>query len=378
MRIFGPKGLIKKLFGQRISYTPEQLYSKAQDLLKNGQTEDGYTYLRASALNGHAEAAFQVALAVSENELLGTMEDAVRYYSIASEKGHAQATTNLAICYQLGNGTDVDHVKAIHLLNKAVKLGDDMAIFNLAQTYLLGVGVKKDETKGWLMLESLAAKGNKRALDYMNNLKQNGFNILKENFSNMSSGSLCDKLLDNNITDYAPECTICDSKILAIYNLAKGGNKSAIDELLDLGGNRMNREAMNALRKLGIIKEDISNDFKFGSINYIASAWKTYDVEPLYILCSWTYPGFIYREYKNDTILYETVSEVDFIGRIANEISNCKKQNIIPMFRVREVDTSSVYCVDVMIKGVSLSSFYLDIKDDHFVGIYRLYDNAIE
>ena len=294
INIFGSEGLIKQLFSKGSVESPEQLFAKANTLFDEGQSGDAYVYLQAAAIKGHAEAAFQMASAIAEKKTFGSMEDAVKYYTIASDKNHPYATTNLATCYQMGYGTNVDHVKAIQLLNKAIKLGDEMASFNLAQTYLLGVGVHKDEKKGWSMLEVLVAKGNKNAKAYMEDLLQKGYKVPYE--GTIENG-LSDEQNEDNLAKYAvdnaPECTINDTKILELYKSARSGTKTAIDELMDLGGNQMNREAMNALRKLGLIAEDVSDGFKRGTIEYIANAWKTYNVEPLYIVCAWTYPGFL-------------------------------------------------------------------------------------
>jgi len=378
LNIFGSKGLIKKLFGKETEESPEQLYDKANDLFTEGNTGDGYVYLQAAAIKGHAEAAFQMASAIAERKTFGSMEDAAKYYTIASDNNHAFATTNLATCYQLGRGVSVDHVKAIQLLNKAIKLGDEMATFNLAQTYLLGVGVNQDEKKGWGMLEVLASRGNKNAKAYMEDLLQKGY---KPPYEGKVENGISQKQNQDNLDKYAldnaPECSINDLNILKLYNSAKHGEKSAVDELMELGGNQMNREAMNALRKLGLIAEEINDDFKRGTIEYIATAWKTYNVEPLYVVCAWTYPGFIYREYKDGHVMYETKSEDDFIELISCELSKCTKNKIIPKFRLREVDTPSGYCVDVLIQGVSLSSFYLDIDNGHYIGIYRVFDDTI-
>lgn len=378
IKVFGSAGLINKLFVKGDNETADQLYEKSQDLFRKGNTADGYVYLQASALKGHAEAAFQMATAIAEKKTFGNMEDAVKYYTIASDHNHAYATTNLATCYQMGTGVDVDHIKAIHLLNKATMLGDEMAIFNLAQTYLLGYGVKQDEQKGWEMLESLAAKGNEQAIAYMKDMRIRGYNPPNNDNTNTSSTeSPVKKISKDYAVDHAPECVISDSQIMKLYDSVKNGDESAREELMDLGGNQMNRDAMNALRKLGLITEDISEDFKRGTIEYIANAWKTYNVEPLYIVCAWTYPGFIYREFNEHKIeIYRTSSEVLFIERIANEMSECRKRGIVPRFRLRQVDSQSSFCIDVLIQTISLSTFYLDIQDGHFVGIFRVYDGT--
>lgn len=376
--IFGSNGLINKLFGRNSEETADELFDKANQFFEKGNTGDAYVYLQAAAVKGHAEAAFQMGSAIAEQKTFGSMEDAVKYLSIASDHDHPFATTNLATCYQMGNGVKVDHVKALHLLNKAIKLGDEMAEFNLAQTYLCGVGVKQDEEKGWSMLERLAANGNNNARAYMNDLLQKGYEApIKRHVEQGIPEELHEERTDSYLVDHAPEGVINDAKIFCLYESAKLGDKSAIDELMELGGNQMNRDTMNALRKLGLIKEDVSDAFKRETVEYIAEAWKTYNVEPLYIVCAWTYPGFVYREYENGKILFKTSSEDVFIERIANELSRCTNERIAPKFRLREVKNTSGYCVDVLIQGVSISSFYLDIEKNHFKGIYRVFDNSI-
>lgn len=372
INIFGEEGLIKRLFGKESVETPEEMYTKALALFKRKKTDEAYMYLQAAAAKGHAEAAFQMGTAIFDNKAPGSEEDAIKYYIIASDKKHPKATSNLAICYQLGRGVAVDYVKALNLLNKAIKLGDDMATFNLGQTYFLGVGVKRDEAKGWNMIESVAKKGNKQAIDYINDLLAKGY----ESPSKKTQQKPAPKPR-RKIADQAPECEIADAKVATLYQSARAGNKAAMDELMELGGNQMNRDAMNALRKLGRIKEDLSDDFKMGTAQYIANAWKTYDVETLYIVSAWTYPGFIYREYENGKVIYETQLEDKFIEKIAEEMSMCRKQNIVPRFRIRKVNNASGYCVDVHIQGISLSSFYLDIQDNHYIGLYRVHDKNI-
>lgn len=373
IKFFGEQRLIKQLFGKKSQETPEELYEKAQSLFKENKIDDGYTYLQAAAVKGHAEAAFQMGSAIFENKTYGSDEDAFKYYVISSEKDHALATTNLATCYQLGKGTEIDYIKAIQLLNKAIKLGDEMAMFNLAQTYLFGVGVKQDKVKGWSLLEILKNKGNQQAINYMNNLLEQGYEPPKVKDAPKANKPTSSKTL----TDHAPDCNVSDLHILSLYNSAKDGNQEALDELMELGGNQMKRDAMNALRKLGRIKEDLTDDFKISTIQYIANVWKTYDVESLYIVSLWTYPGFVYREFENGKLLYETHLEDNFIARIADELSNCRKNHITTRFRIREVNNASKYCVDVNIQGMSLSSFYLDIQNNHFVGLYRVYDKNI-
>lgn len=378
LNIFGSKNLIDKLFGKKSDDTPNDLYAKAHELWDKGNTGDGYVYLQAAAIKGHAQAAFEMANAIFDKHTFGSDEDAVKYLKIASDKNHAFATTNLATCYQFGRGVEIDYVEAIRLLRKAMSLGDEMAQFNLGQTYFFGVGVKKNEANGWFMIKSLADKGNQQALNFIKDLLSKGY---IPNETSTEDKSIDHSKIHASSIDHAPDCVLTDEDIIGLYNAVIIGDEDAKSKLLDLCEKQLHREAMNALRKLGIIKDNINDDFKYGSANYIAQAWKGYDVTPLHILVAWTYPGFIYREYRmaggQKQLTFETRSDSEFLDIMAKEMSDCVKKSIRPMYRMREVSSPSKYCVDVKI-GDSISTFYLEIKDGKYLGLYRVFGDSLE
>jgi len=58
----------------------------------------------------------------------------------ASNLGHAEATTNLAIAYHMGKGVKLNFNKARELYEKAYDLGSDKAAFKLGYLYFKGLG----------------------------------------------------------------------------------------------------------------------------------------------------------------------------------------------------------------------------------------------
>jgi hypothetical protein len=50
--------------------------------------------------------------------------EAVRWYRIAAEQGHAIAQNNLGMCYSYGNGVTQDYTKAVRWFRLAAEQGD--------------------------------------------------------------------------------------------------------------------------------------------------------------------------------------------------------------------------------------------------------------
>ena len=74
--------------------------------------------------------------------------------------------TNLANCYTMGRGVEMDIAKGFVLLVKASSLGDDMATLNIAQMYFTGHGVEQDKERGWKLTMQLVSKGIVEAQDF--------------------------------------------------------------------------------------------------------------------------------------------------------------------------------------------------------------------
>lgn len=353
--------------------SPEELYDRAIKLFEQGNTGDGYTLLQASAEMGYPQAAFNLGDAIMRGQTLGSHEDAVRYFTAAAKQGHIEAIANLAVCYQTGRGVKANPVKGFNLLKSASELGDDIAIVNLAQTYLFGVGIPKNEMKGWKILREAVDKGNVNAIDLVRKLEKKG--VVPPEVIEDVNEQKCGLIFNEKMReDNAPECEIEDIRVEYLYNRVRTGSSAELPELMELAGDFMYRPAMNALRKLGSITEDSSDNFKKGTAEYLANAWKHYDAEPLRIVAAWTYPSFEYKEIKNGITTYQTDDEEEFIESIQQDFNWCIEKHVVPKFRLRESEDDGKYCVDVLLDGKSLSTFHLDFSDGHFIGICRVYE----
>ncbi|KAI9229431.1 MAG: hypothetical protein DHS80DRAFT_22308 [Piptocephalis tieghemiana] len=93
-------------------------------------------------------------------------KEAMRYFTLAAEKGHGPSQFLLANA--LFNGTDgqtVDKPKAVHYYEEASKQGLPEAQFNLSQCYLTGQGVRSvDVDRGQAYLSMAASQGFPMAL----------------------------------------------------------------------------------------------------------------------------------------------------------------------------------------------------------------------
>lgn len=89
-------------------------------------------------------------------------EVALQWFARAAKQGHAQATSNMAVCYQFGQGCKKDSTLAVQLYDKSILRGNDEVIMlhekesdkgvlfssiYLAHCYKDGVGVKKNIKK---------------------------------------------------------------------------------------------------------------------------------------------------------------------------------------------------------------------------------------
>jgi TPR repeat protein len=111
---------------------------------------------------------------ISEFEM-GTpknLNEAAKYYHLASDQGHAQAQCNLGGCYYNGTGVRKDESKAVELYRLAADQGHAGAQCNLGWCYANGTGVRKDESKAVELYRLASDQGNAVA---QSNLSRLGF-----------------------------------------------------------------------------------------------------------------------------------------------------------------------------------------------------------
>ena len=97
--------------------------------------------------------------------------EALKWYTLAAEKGDAFAQSNLGVMYEVGNGVAVDYKKAMEWYSKSADNGHAIAQRNLGLLYHQGLGVEKDITKAYACYAIAAANGDIKAANWRNEIK---------------------------------------------------------------------------------------------------------------------------------------------------------------------------------------------------------------
>ena len=94
------------------------------------------------------------------NDFLGNSAEAVKWYTLAADRGFADAQNNLGVCYENGNGVAKSYAEAVKWYKLAAEQGDPDAQVNLGLCYENGNGVKQsyEEAVKWYQLA--AEQGN--------------------------------------------------------------------------------------------------------------------------------------------------------------------------------------------------------------------------
>lgn len=177
IKLCGTQEFIDQFLKYARTKTAQELYEQGCQMLAADDL-DGCTVLQYAAQIGQPDACMILANAILSGSGAGwgTMEDAVCYLSTAVDDGNVEAMTNLASCYTMGRGVEMDIAKGFALLLKASALGDDLATLNIAQMYFTGYGIEQDKVRGWVLTQELVAKGMPQAKDFMSQMIKSGYN----------------------------------------------------------------------------------------------------------------------------------------------------------------------------------------------------------
>ena len=139
-------------------------------LLQYGGTKDGGETNTSST---SADEAFQTGLNLQfgKNGYSKDLAEAVRYYTIAAEQGHAKAQNNLGHMYNEGWGVKSDKSKAFYWYGKAAEQGLPLAQSNYGTCFEFGTGTKKDKAKAIEWYRKAAAQDNASAKKHLKRLK---------------------------------------------------------------------------------------------------------------------------------------------------------------------------------------------------------------
>ena len=124
------------------------------------QEQSDFAVLSAKANSDDAEAQFSLGLMYELGQ--GVPQDyaeAVKWYRMAAEQGHAAAQFNLGLMYAEGQGVTQDHTEAVKWYRLAAEQGYAGAQYNLGFMYAKGQGVTQDYTEAHKWFNLAASQG---------------------------------------------------------------------------------------------------------------------------------------------------------------------------------------------------------------------------
>jgi len=113
------------------------------------------------------------ALGVESEEESGDAE-AVRWYELAAERGHAESMQRLGDMYAQGRGVPRDYVAAAAWYRRAVDHNSTAAVSSLATLYLYGLGVPQSYSEATRLLQSAARGGAPQAQNKLGTMYESG------------------------------------------------------------------------------------------------------------------------------------------------------------------------------------------------------------
>jgi TPR repeat protein len=151
---------------------PAPVSSQVEEWFRKGCSFDGVAryereavkWFRLAADQGHAEA--QCRLAICYRDGSGVKKDqreAVKWFRLAADQGHTSAQFDLAICYRDGSGLAKDEREATKWYRMAADQGHSFAQFSLGVCYQNGTGVAMDEGEAVKWFRLAADQGRSRA-----------------------------------------------------------------------------------------------------------------------------------------------------------------------------------------------------------------------
>lgn len=137
------------------------LVAACADGAPQAQRPSAATISTSTTARGDVEAQFRLGVAhatgrgVERNDV-----EAVRYFSMAAEQGHAASKGWLGVLYQAGRGgLPVDPRRAAELYQAASDGGDVAATTNLGSLYRDGRGVEQSDAKAVALFRQAADRG---------------------------------------------------------------------------------------------------------------------------------------------------------------------------------------------------------------------------
>jgi hypothetical protein len=123
-------------------------------------------WFRLAADQGHADAQCRLGMCYRDGSgVAKNNREAVKWYRLAADNGHTGARFRLGVCYRKGTGVEKDDRVAAKWFLLAVEKLRANAQYNIGKRYEQGTGVGKDERKAATWFRLAADKGHAGAVD---------------------------------------------------------------------------------------------------------------------------------------------------------------------------------------------------------------------
>ena len=161
----------------------EEAYKLGRQYYDDENYYEAVSYFKIAAELGHAKAqnnmgvCYRNGYSVPQND-----KEAVVWYRKAAEQGLAIAQCNLGYCYDNGYGVPQDYKEAVKWYRKAAEQGDAEAQYNLGACYTHGRGVTQDHYESVKWYRKAAERGYIRAQNLLARFYFVGVEGVSKNF----------------------------------------------------------------------------------------------------------------------------------------------------------------------------------------------------
>ena len=146
----------------------EELTQKGIAALEKKDFEEAVKCFTIAAQKGYADAQNRLALRYTRGEGVPKNEKkAFELYMKAAQQGHMKAQYNVGVCYSDGDGVEEQKEMAFEWFLKSAEQGYDIAQIHLAECYYYGEGTEEDEEEAKKLLELVAKQGSKKATELL-------------------------------------------------------------------------------------------------------------------------------------------------------------------------------------------------------------------
>lgn len=122
-----------------------------------GNSTEAVKWYTLAADRGFTDAQYKLGICYANgNGVAKSYTEAVKWYKLAADKGFADAQNNLGVCYEIGRGVEQSYEKAVKWYRLAADQGNSNAQSNLGACYGNGEGVEQsyEEAVKWYKLSA--------------------------------------------------------------------------------------------------------------------------------------------------------------------------------------------------------------------------------